>query len=360
MALKIEVNKSKVKELEKFLKTDRYKKLALNTQSFSRKLNTERKARGPYIDGQTGVAHDPRGIRVARERMPGSRHGQIYTYPQKRWRKKKYQYLEHFLRPAHMRFNIEREAQNAVLGNEDSDSNHSQDKWAGYYMTEDEYAVQGKLSDEDSDSDFEYEGGRSKRSKGRKGSIRAKARTPAPRVKKPEEEFTPSRRSSRRSVAPSPSIPNPPPPYSHNLNQPAPVSGHRYEKMIHNGIQPPLTPPMKPTSKSSGYCDFCLGDLDNNKKTGTREQLIVCSECGRSGHPTCLQFTPSMVVNVKSYSWQCIECKSCTLCGTSENDDKLLFCDDCDRGFHMYCLQPPMSEAPEGSWSCAICKKLRM
>ena len=37
-----------------------------------------------------------------------------------------------------------------------------------------------------------------------------------------------------------------------------------------------------------------------------------------------------------------LECKTCTLCGTSENDDQLLFCDDCDRGFHMYCLVPPM------------------
>ena len=70
--------------------------------------------------------------------------------------------------------------------------------------------------------------------------------------------------------------------------------------------------------------------------------MIACSECGRSGHPTCLQFTKNMLISVKKYPWQCIECKTCTLCGTSENDDKLLFCDDCDRGYHMYCLVPPM------------------
>ena len=61
-----------------------------------------------------------------------------------------------------------------------------------------------------------------------------------------------------------------------------------------------------------------------------------------SGHPTCLQFTENMLLSVRKYPWQCIECKTCTLCGTSENDDKLLFCDDCDRGYHMYCLVPPM------------------
>ena len=38
------------------------------------------------------------------------------------------------------------------------------------------------------------------------------------------------------------------------------------------------------------------------------------------GHPTCLQFTLNMTEAVKTYKWQCIECKSCILCGTSEND----------------------------------------
>ncbi|XP_038642038.1 zinc finger protein neuro-d4 isoform X2 [Scyliorhinus canicula] len=72
-------------------------------------------------------------------------------------------------------------------------------------------------------------------------------------------------------------------------------------------------------------------------------------------HPSCLQFTLNMTAAVRTYRWQCIECKSCSLCGTSENDDQLLFCDDCDRGYHMYCLNPPMSEPPEGSWSCHLC-----
>lgn len=109
------------------------------------------------------------------------------------------------------------------------------------------------------------------------------------------------------------------------------------------------------------------------------------------GHPSCLQFTVNMTAAVRTYRWQCIECKSCSLCGTSENDvspphpdrapsggrgrppapappprllvppcpqgaswagltpqDQLLFCDDCDRGYHMYCLSPPMAEPPEG------------
>ena len=38
-----------------------------------------------------------------------------------------------------------------------------------------------------------------------------------------------------------------------------------------------------------------------------------------------------MVRQVKTYPWQCMECKTCTECGNSENDSELLFCDDCDR-----------------------------
>ncbi|XP_005180949.1 zinc finger protein ubi-d4 B [Musca domestica] len=108
-------------------------------------------------------------------------------------------------------------------------------------------------------------------------------------------------------------------------------------------------------AQPSPYCDFCLGDQRENKKTNLPEELVSCSDCGRSGHPSCLQFTPNMIISVKRYRWQCIECKYCSICGTSDNDDQLLFCDDCDRGYHMYCLSPPLVTPPEGSWSCKLC-----
>ncbi|KAF2361466.1 Zinc finger PHD-finger [Trinorchestia longiramus] len=66
-----------------------------------------------------------------------------------------------------------------------------------------------------------------------------------------------------------------------------------------------------------------------------------------------------MMEAVKRYRWQCIECKCCTLCGTAENDDQLLFCDDCDRGYHLYCVRPPLAEPPEGEWACHLCQPLR-
>jgi len=48
--------------------------------------------------------------------------------------------------------------------------------------------------------------------------------------------------------------------------------------------------------------------------------FLACPRRPSAGHPTCLQFTDNMMQAVRTYQWQCIECKSCSLCGTSEND----------------------------------------
>ena len=43
-------------------------------------------------------------MRKCRERMPGRREGQILSYPQRKWVKKRYQYLQHFMLPKHLRY----------------------------------------------------------------------------------------------------------------------------------------------------------------------------------------------------------------------------------------------------------------
>ncbi|KAH1008214.1 hypothetical protein HUJ05_008790 [Dendroctonus ponderosae] len=48
---------------------------------------------------------------------------------------------------------------------------------------------------------------------------------------------------------------------------------------------PSILPPMVADRKvpPSPYCDFCLGDSTQNKKTGGVEELVSCHDCGRSG-----------------------------------------------------------------------------
>ena len=94
----------------RFFNNPGYKAYLENAMSFNRKLNEERKMRLPYIDSQTGVAQRHYNTeRHKRERMPGIKFGQIYSYPQKSWRKKNYQYLEHFMKPINQGFQPESE-----------------------------------------------------------------------------------------------------------------------------------------------------------------------------------------------------------------------------------------------------------
>lgn len=130
--------------------------------------------------------------------------------------------------------------------------------------------------------------------------------------------------------------PSPPAPLPSSSNQTAPsTSGEELAMRKHVEGQANQKPRVQP----SLYCDFCLGDAGENKKSGSPEELVSCSDCGRSGirianfkfvqpitipstlgHPSCLQFTLNMIISVKKYRWQCIECKCCSLCGNSDND----------------------------------------
>ncbi|KAG5880872.1 hypothetical protein JTB14_038083 [Gonioctena quinquepunctata] len=45
----------------------------------------------------------------------------------------------------------------------------------------------------------------------------------------------------------------------------------------------------------------------------------------------------------------------CEICGSCDNEDRMLLCDGCDLGFHLYCLTPPLDEVPIGAWHCNDC-----
>ncbi|XP_021188039.3 E3 ubiquitin-protein ligase UHRF1 [Helicoverpa armigera] len=52
----------------------------------------------------------------------------------------------------------------------------------------------------------------------------------------------------------------------------------------------------------------------------------------------------------------CKDC-GCYLCAGKEFPDKMLLCDECNNGYHMICLDPPLTELPEGDWYCPSCKR---
>ncbi|KAK1432798.1 hypothetical protein QVD17_09699 [Tagetes erecta] len=54
-----------------------------------------------------------------------------------------------------------------------------------------------------------------------------------------------------------------------------------------------------------------------------------------------------------------LEAGICKVCGINENDDKVLLCDTewCNAEYHTYCLNPPLSDIPQGNWYCPECKE---
>uniref|UniRef100_A0A3Q3JWS3 PHD-type domain-containing protein n=1 Tax=Monopterus albus TaxID=43700 RepID=A0A3Q3JWS3_MONAL len=330
-----------VENVVKLLGEQYYRDAMEQCHNYNARLCAERSVRMPFLDSQTGVAQSNCYIWMEkRHRGPGMAPGQLYTYPARRWRKKRRSHPPEDPRLIFppVKSELDLGLKKDALSSSDGSSleallkGESLDK----RMTTD---VRG--SEEDSNlSDYT-------------GSL-----NPASRIRKrilePDdflddlddedyEEDTPKRRGkgkgkgrgvgSSRKKLDTAALEDRDKPYACDTPKKGP-----------DGLALP-----------NNYCDFCLGDSKTNHKTGQSEELVSCSDCGRSGHPSCLQFTPVMMAAVKTYRWQCIECKCCNMCGTSENDDQLLFCDDCDRGYHMYCLNPPMSEPPEGSWSCHLC-----
>ncbi|KAJ8710210.1 hypothetical protein PYW07_009576 [Mythimna separata] len=88
------VNPSNLTKIESFLNDPSYKEIIENSSTFNSRLCAERRMRMPFIDTQTGVAQSHCNLFMTRrQRMPGQKEGQVYTYPAQRWRKARRQYL---------------------------------------------------------------------------------------------------------------------------------------------------------------------------------------------------------------------------------------------------------------------------
>lgn len=78
------------KSIEKLLNDSAYTELIEISANFNTRLCLERKLRMPFLDPQTGVAQRGSNLYMRRtQRMPGFQNGQVYSYPSKRWRNKR-------------------------------------------------------------------------------------------------------------------------------------------------------------------------------------------------------------------------------------------------------------------------------
>ncbi|XP_066585962.1 chromodomain-helicase-DNA-binding protein Mi-2 homolog isoform X3 [Prorops nasuta] len=147
------------------------------------------------------------------------------------------------------------------------------------------------------------------------------------------------------------------------------------------GVEPPAEPPVRRKAKTK------IGNkTKKKKKTKTTSkfpdgeegvqtdhqdycevcqqggEIILCDTCPRAYHLVCLE--PELEETPEG-KWSCPHCEGE---GAAEDDDEhmefcrvckdggeLLCCDSCTSAYHTHCLNPPLSEIPDGDWKCPRC-----
>uniref|UniRef100_H3DA17 Double PHD fingers 1 n=1 Tax=Tetraodon nigroviridis TaxID=99883 RepID=H3DA17_TETNG len=366
-----------------------YKEAIEHCRSYNARLCAERSMRLPFLDSQTGVAQSNCYIWMEKNhRGPGHAPGQLYTYPARCWRKKRRLNILEDPRLVPIEFKIDYEASlkkeggipdgpvlESLLAGETLDKKVETKEEES--MSECQKLLVGdfphELEVDEMEEDVPKRKNRTKARACGVGGMRKRQELPA--IEDRDKPYVCDICGKRYKNRPGLSYHYT---HTHLADEEGEEDSERHtlpfqrknnhkrfcKHIVWNKYRSGASKKAPDGSViANGYCDFCLG---GSKKTGCPEDLISCADCGRSGHPSCLQFTVNMTAAVRTYPAvtvtygcgrtfaACIECKS-AVCVHPENDDQLLFCDDCDRGYHMYCLSPPMSEPPEGSWSCHLC-----
>ncbi|XP_055371314.1 zinc finger protein ubi-d4 A [Condylostylus longicornis] len=94
--------------IESYLNDYTYREQIEFSANFNKRLMYERKSRQPFLDTQTGVAQNNTQLMNKRNRMPGFKQGQVYTYCSARWRKSRRQYLTKSISNSYTRYCYDR------------------------------------------------------------------------------------------------------------------------------------------------------------------------------------------------------------------------------------------------------------
>uniref|UniRef100_A0A0M3J9I2 PHD-type domain-containing protein n=1 Tax=Anisakis simplex TaxID=6269 RepID=A0A0M3J9I2_ANISI len=97
----------------------------------------------------------------------------------------------------------------------------------------------------------------------------------------------------------------------------------------------------------------------------------LCDTCPKAYHLVCID--PDLEEPPEG-RWSCPTCEASGIPQKEDEEEKavktnmeycrililkdvgwLLCCDTCPSSYHAYCLNPPLTEVPEGEWSCPRC-----
>uniref|UniRef100_A0A1B6DUE7 Chromodomain-helicase-DNA-binding protein Mi-2 homolog n=1 Tax=Clastoptera arizonana TaxID=38151 RepID=A0A1B6DUE7_9HEMI len=101
------------------------------------------------------------------------------------------------------------------------------------------------------------------------------------------------------------------------------------------------------------YCEVC-------QQGG---EIILCDTCPRAYHLVCLD--PELE-DTPEGKWSCPHCEGegvqdqdddehQEFCRVCSDGGELLCCDSCPSAYHTFCLNPPLTDIPDGDWKCPRC-----
>ncbi|XP_019898407.1 zinc finger protein DPF3 isoform X5 [Esox lucius] len=294
-----------------------YREAIEHCRSYNARLCAERSVRMPFLDNQTGVAQNNCYIWMEqRHRRPGISAGQMYTYPARCWRKKRRLHppMDPQLRLCELRLEAElapkREAPpgeatalEALLRGEGLLEKKKDINKEDETMLEIQRVLEADENGEgfQDDEDFEVDTPKRKHRKGRQVRTSGRRRTEAVSNDDVDKPYVCDNRNKQKhnSKTASDSVcgkryknrPGLSYHYAHTHLAEEEGEEEREEEIAPS--PPPQRPDPdpdnhKPQRAADGsiipndYCDFCLGDSDANRKTGHAEELVSCSDCGRS------------------------------------------------------------------------------
>ncbi|KAG7509055.1 zinc finger protein DPF3 isoform X2 [Solea senegalensis] len=274
-----------------------YREAIEHCRSYNARLCAERSVRLPFLDSQTGVAQNNCYIWMEkRHRQPGQAAGQMYTYPARCWRKKRRLHppLDPQLRLCELRLEAELAPKREVPQGEATAleallrSDNLLEKKNNITKEEETLLEIQRVLEADEngdgfqdDDDFEMDTPKRKNRNRGKNRGSSRRRTDPANTEDQDKPYVCDICGKRYKNRPGLSYH-----YTHT---------HLAEEEGEEEKEPEMTPspPMsvdnhKPQKGPDGsiipndYCDFCLGDQDSNRKTGQAEELVSCSDCGRS------------------------------------------------------------------------------
>ncbi|CAO3699948.1 unnamed protein product [Rhizopus stolonifer] len=113
----------------------------------------------------------------------------------------------------------------------------------------------------------------------------------------------------------------------------------------------------RPVDYTLGICFKCNGTSDFGIEVEP-PILLKCHDCHRNVHSHCSGLNETATEIVQTYNWQCNDCKSCLVCLSKNDENKIVFCNNCDRGYHTFCCSPPLNNVPKDDWYCTPCSSM--